>query len=418
MGAHFFRIGELVTYIRDLFATDPVLSDVWVSGEIADVTRSAAGHVYFTVRDAEGRISAVMFKSAFRRQTLPLMPGFQALVHGSIGIYDQRSSYQLVADVVLPGDAGRLQAEFEVMRRRLEAEGLFAPGRKRPLPKMPSRIGIVTSESGAVIHDMMTVWNRRYRNLEIILAPAVVQGEMAPRQIVAAIGRLNTFHLDRRPLDLIILARGGGSPEELAVFNDERVARAIFGSEVPVVSAIGHEVDTTIADLVADLRAPTPSAAAEMVVPDAAELCEEINRSLERAQAALRRQAMTARMQVRSSQQQLDRFSPSRMLAERRAAVNELGARGTRAMTGIQRLARSRVETCQSQLMALSPETTLRRGYAVCSRLSDGSVLTDATQVDTGDRLAIRLAAGRLLSEVLDRADTAAKEHRENVHAQ
>src|SRR6266545_7902269 len=165
MGAHFFRIGELVSYIRDLVALDPVLSDVWVTGEIADVNHAPSGHVYFTVKDADSRISAVMFKSAMRRQTLPLISGFQALVHGSIGIYDQRSLFQLVADVVLPGDAGRIQAEFEMLRRRLDAEGLFAPDRKRSLPRMPQRIGIVTSESGAVLHDMLNVWNRRFRSM-------------------------------------------------------------------------------------------------------------------------------------------------------------------------------------------------------------------------------------------------------------
>jgi exodeoxyribonuclease VII large subunit len=416
MGAHFFRIGELVTYVRDLLANDPVLSDVWVSGEIADVNHAASGHVYFTVRDADSRISAVMFKSAMRRQTLPLISGFQALVHGSIGIYDQRSMFQLIADVVLPGDAGRIQAEFEMLRRRLDAEGLFAPGRKRPLPAVPQRIGIVTSESGAVIHDMLNVWNRRFRNLELILAPAQVQGELAPRQIVAALGRLNAFHRDRRPLDLIVLARGGGSPDELATFNDERIARAIFASEVPIVSAVGHEVDTTIADLVADLRAPTPSAAAEMVVPDSADICVEIDRLLDRAEAALRRQLVNARAQVQVTQRQLDRFTPNRLLAERRTAVDDLLARGGRAMKSSMTLRRSRVEACRSQLEALSPETTMRRGYAVATS-ADGAVLTRAAQAEIGDFVTIRLAEGKLMSEVFGRQDGQPKEQRENAHA-
>jgi exodeoxyribonuclease VII large subunit len=418
LGAHFFRIGELVVYIRDLIGLDPVLSDVWVSGEIADVTQSAAGHVYFSIKDTDGRLSAVMFRSALRRQTLPLIPGYQALVHGAIGIYEQRSTFQLIADVVLPGDAGRIQAEFEMMRRRLEAEGLFSTARKRPLPRMPERIGIVTSEAGAVIHDMLQVWNRRYRSLELILAPAAVQGDTAPRQIAAALGRLNRYHTERRPLDLIILARGGGSPDELAVFNDERVARAIFASDVPIVSAVGHEVDTTIADLVADLRAPTPSAAAEMVTPYAHELCEEIARSMERAEAALRRQLATARDHVDAAQRQLNRFTPARLLAERRSGVDDLAGRGARAINGILALARSRLLRYQAELAALSPETTLRRGYAVCSRAADGAVLTDATQVEIGDYLTIRLAEGRLTSEVFGRQETPAAEQRGETHVQ
>ncbi|HZT07362.1 MAG TPA: exodeoxyribonuclease VII large subunit [Chloroflexota bacterium] len=418
IGAHFFRIEELVAYIRDLFANDPVLSDVWVTGEIADVTRSTVGHAYFTVRDERSRISAVMFRSALRRQTLPLVAGFEALIHGSVSIYDQRSTFQLVADVVLPGDAGRLHAEFELLRRRLEQEGLFASQRKRPIPRMPRRIGIVTSESGAVLHDILNVLNRRYRCVELIFAPAGVQGEDAPRQIVAALDRLNAFHADRRPLDLIILARGGGAAEELAVFNDERVARAIFASAVPIVSAIGHEVDVTIADLVADLRAPTPSAAAEMVVPDAAQLCEETRRTIERGSAALHRMLGVARMQVQAAEQQLDRHSPARTIGDYRRALDDLGSRGKRAIRAVAGLARSRVEMSRSQLAALSPETTLARGYAVCSRTIDGSIVTGADQVSLGERIAVRLARGQLVGDVLDRSDGVSGDVKERSYAE
>lgn len=402
MGAHFFRVGELVVYIRDLFASDPVLADVWVSGEISDLTQSTAGHLYFTIRDADSRIPAVMFRSSARRQTLPLVAGYQALVHGSVSIYEQRSVFQLLADAVLPGDAGRLRAQLEALRLRLDREGLFAPDRKRSIPRIPRRIGIVTSESGAVIHDMVNVWNRRFRNLDLILAPAAVQGEDAPRQIAAALDRLNEFHAAWGALDLIILARGGGSPEELAVFNDERVARAIFGSAVPVVSAVGHEVDYTIADLVADLRAPTPSAAAEMVVPDAGELSREIGGIRERVGVAVRRRLDAARAALQAARQRLDRRSPVHLLEERRRAVDELAARSTRAITVGCALARSRVESGRSALTALSPLATLSRGYAVCSRVADGVVMIDAADVRLGERLAVRLARGRVIGEALE----------------
>ena len=402
LGAHFYGIGELVGYIQDVFAGDPVLSDVWVAGEIADLVQSAAGHTYFTIRDQDGRIPAVMFRAAARRQTLPLIPGFQALIHGSVGLYEQRSTVQLVADIVLPGDAGRLQAEFEALRLRLEAEGLFALERKRPLPKLPQRIGIVTSESGAVIHDMLTVWNRRYRNLELVLSATAVQGEDAPRQIVAAFARLHEYHLARRPLDLIVLARGGGSPEELATFNDERVARAIFAAPVPVVSAVGHEVNTTVADLVADLRAPTPSAAAEIVVPDAADLCREVDFLVDRIAAMVQRQIAHARADVASAANRLEWHAPTRVLADQRRDVDELAQRAARSIESMLALARTQVAGSAAQLEALSPLEVLGRGYAVATLESDGRLLTRAADADVGATFTLRLREGAVRGQVLE----------------
>lgn len=414
LAAHYFRVRELVAYIRDLFATDPILPDVWVSGEISELTHSAAGHVYFTLRDGDSRIPAVMFRTAVRRQTLPVVAGHSALVHGSVGIYDQRSIFQLVADVVLPGDTGLLRAQFEALRIKLEQEGLFT--RKRPLPRIPQRIGLVTSETGAVLQDMLKVWQRRFRAIELVLAPAAMQGEDAPRQVVAALRRLNEFHLVVGALDVIIVARGGGSPDELAAFNDERVARAIFASMVPVVSAIGHEVDVTIADYAADVRAPTPSAAAEVVAPDAAELRREIQQMVDRMRNALRRQLVMAREAVVSGSQRLERHAPLQLMVERRRAVDELAGRGTRAIRAVVGLAQSRVEAARAQVAALSPETTLARGYAICSRPEDGSVLTDAAQLNRGDRLAVRFARGRVVGEVLEREEATSDSPREKAN--
>ena len=406
LAAHFFRVPDLVAYIRDLFASDVTLGDVWVWGELAELTQSAAGHTYFTIRDGPAKLPAVMFRSALRRQTLPLVAGYSALVHGSIGIYEQRSIFQLVADIVLPGDAGALRAHFEAMRLRLEQEGLFAQERKRPLPRLPKRIGIVTSEAGAVIHDMLNIWQRRYPAVELVLAPSAVQGEDATRQIVSAFARLTSYHAsqpDGEGLDLIVLARGGGSPEELGPFNEERVARAIFASPVPVVSAVGHETDYTIADLVADLRAPTPSAAAELVVPDRADLQRDVRRLTDRARAGLLRQLALARTAVNQSRQQLERRAPARVVDEQRRRVDDLAARGTRAIRTTVALTRSRVQAGQSQLAALSPLTTLSRGYAIATSLPGGSVVMDAEQVAHGARLAVRLARGRIVGEVVER---------------
>ncbi len=417
LGAHFFRPSELVEYIKELFAADPVLADVWIAGEISEVTQSAAGHIYFSIRDDDSRLTAVMFRSAARRQTLPLVAGYEALVHGMVGIYEQRSIFQLVADLVLPGDAGALQAQFEAMRLRLEQEGLFAPERKRELPVLPRWIGIATSESGAVIHDMLRVWERRYRHLNIVLAPTIVQGDDAPRQICAALARLNEYHASRHPLDLIIVARGGGSPEELAVFNDERVARAIFASQVPIVSAIGHEVDYTIADLVADVRAPTPSAAAEMVAPDAAELCREVERIRERMARVLEQKLATARAETLAATERLRRRSPEQMIIERRRQVDDLAARATRAVQGALANGRLRVETQRAALAALSPMMTLQRGYAVCAREDDNAVVTDAGQVSPGAQVVVRLARGELKGEVLEATLAPNDGTREAAHA-
>lgn len=394
LGAHFFTVRNLVAYIRDLFTMDPTLTDVWVAGEITELTQSAAGHAYFTVRDAQARIPAVMFRSALQRQTLPLVVGHQALVHGSVTLYEQRSIVQLIADMVLPEEAGQLRAQFEALRRRLEDEGLFARERKRPLSRLPRRIGVITSETGAVLHDMLNVWRRRYRSIEIVLAPSAMQGDEAPRQIANAFRWLNAYHEAREPLDLIILARGGGSPEELAVFNDEIVARAIFAAVVPVVSAIGHETDETIADYVADLRAPTPSAAAELVVPDSAELGRELDQVRDRLGFALRRQLTGARAELDSAARQLERRAPGQLVDQYRRAVDELAARSTRAVTGRVELARTRVSAGRSQLEALGPGPTLRRGYSIFRRASDGLVVTDSAQLAAGDEFAVRFAHG------------------------
>lgn len=400
-GAHHYRVGELVSYVHELFARDTVLSDIWVSGEIAEVTRSTAGHWYFTLRDADARVGVVMFRSAAQRQSIPLAAGHQALVHGAVQIYDQRSIYQLVADVVLPGDAGQMRAQFEALRMKLEKEGLFARERKRALPAMPHRVGVVTSEAGAAIHDMLRVWERRFPLIEVILAATPVQGEEAVRGIVAAFDRLNLLHEERRPLDLIVLARGGGSPEELAIFNDEAIARAIFAARVPVVSAVGHEVDWTIADLVADVRAPTPSAAAEMVVPDVGDLRRQIAHAGDRLRLAARRRATDARSYVEAAGTRLARRSPTALISSARGRTDDLAGRAARAIRSSAALAHSSVETCRLRLSALNPEAILDRGYAVCTRGDDGSVLTDVVGLDQGDQIAVQLAHGRLLSEVV-----------------
>jgi exodeoxyribonuclease VII large subunit len=397
-----YRVGELIRYLHELFARDNVLSDVWVAGEMVDVTRSAAGHYYFTLRDGDARIGVVLFRSSAQRQQVPLAEGHSALVHGAIDIYDARSVYQLVADIVLPGDTGRMKAQFEELRTRLDKEGLFAPERKRALPRMPRRIGLATSSTGAAIHDILRVWERRFPMLEVIVAPTPVQGDEALQGVVMAMDRLARYHRERLPLDFIILTRGGGAPEELALFNEEAIARAIFACPIPVVSAIGHEVDWTIADLVADLRAPTPSAAAEMVVPDIVELHRQVAHESDRARMAMRRRLGDARSGSESLSTRLGRRSPSVQIQTGRTRTDDLAARGLRSLRGSLGSAWAAVESGRLRLGGLNPEAILARGYALCSLPDSGALLTDSSQVGNGDRVDIHLAHGRVLTEVLD----------------
>ena len=266
-----YSVSEVSRYLTDILRDDPVLQNVWVRGEVGNLTRSAAGHSYFSLRDAGATLRCVMFRGGGVGADL-IEEGSAVIAHGRVALYEPRGDLQLIADIVQPEGVGELQLKLEELKMRLEKEGLFEETRKRPLPKFPARVGVVTSPTGSVWHDIQNVTTRRYPAVELVLAPALVQGSEAAPAIVAAFDALE--RLD--DIDVIIVARGGGSLEDLWPFNEEDVARAIFKSGVPVVSAIGHETDYTIADLVADVRAPTPSAAAELVMPDQAELFADI----------------------------------------------------------------------------------------------------------------------------------------------
>ena len=258
----------MVSYITGLLEGDELLQDLWVEGEVRNFNQSGAGHMYFRLADESGALSCVFFRG--RNRGVRVEQGDEVLAHGQVGIYRDRGDLQLVVDTVRPRGTGVLQAEFERMKAMLEAEGLFAPERKRSLPRYPQRIGVVTSASGAVWHDVQQVLGRRWPLATLVLSPCLTQGDGAASSIAAALGALGRLEGDEAP-DVVIVARGGGSPEDLWAYNEEPVARAIFASPIPVISAVGHETDFTIADFVADVRAPTPSAAAELVAPDRAE---------------------------------------------------------------------------------------------------------------------------------------------------
>lgn len=394
-----YSVFELNSYLRDLLEGDPNLQDVWVQGEISNLSQPKSGHIYFTLKDAQAALRCVMWRSqAARLVTLP-QDGMAVEVHGSVSVYEAGGQYQLYADQIRPAGEGMLYREFIRLKEKLEAEGLFDPERKRPIPTRPKTIGIVTSPTGAAIRDMLNTLRRRYPLARVVLAPAAVQGEAAAQEIINAIQALNV-HI--RP-DVILVGRGGGSIEDLWSFNEESVARAIFASEAPVISAVGHETDFTISDFTADLRAPTPTAAAELAVPDLFELRGIL---LERREA-LQRAALDTLAELEYSLQQsihrLQRVSPEVRLAAGRQSADELIRRAERAVRHQLQIQHTRLAGLSQQLHALSPQSVLKRGYAVVS--SGGRPVTSREMVQPGDPLHIQVADGGFGAEVTQKEE-------------
>jgi exodeoxyribonuclease VII large subunit len=393
-------VAEVAGYIGSLLKADPLLSDVWVRGELANLSRSPSGHSYFALRSEGSQLRCVLFRGAAARLSAPLEAGEAVVVHGRADYYAAGGSLQLVVDLVFPEGVGPAQLELEALKLRLEAEGLFAPERKRPLPIYPRRIGLVTSEAGAVLHDILTVLQRRYPLVEVVLASASVQGARAPTEICAALDRLARFHWERQPLDAIIVARGGGDAQELAVFNDEMIARAIFGCPVPVVSAIGHETDFTLADFVADLRAPTPSAAAELVAPNRVVLSQAVDDLERRASVSAAGALAAAQALLETELRRLLALSPRIEVDRQRAAVSWLEARARSAAHQTMKLAREQLAGRLLQLEALSPAATLGRGYAVCQN-GAGELITSVRQAPAGAELEVLVVDGSIESRVV-----------------
>lgn len=386
-------VTKLTTHIVGLFERDEVLRDVWVTGEVSNWKRAASGHLYFRLKDHGATINAVMWKSAAVAHSWLPREGDQVLAHGYVGVYPEGGAYQLYANILRPAGKGQLYARFEELKARLQAEGLFDAARKKDIPSQPRRLGVVTSPDTAALRDILRVLSLRWPLVEVFVFPCLVQGSSAPEQIVAAIAAANRYHLDVAPLDTLILARGGGSIEDLWGFNDERVAYAIAGSALPVVSGVGHETDFTIADFVADLRAPTPSAAAAAVTPDRAEWI---------GQVAARRQWLLEdafahiadeQRQVENLLARLQRVHPGRKLDQR---LQSLDDRQRRLQAAVQRrlgtFAQLRVGA-ERRLLALSPLHVLQRGYSIVQR-EDGAVVRSPGDAPTGASLRVRAAGG------------------------
>ena len=383
-----YGVSQVTAYIRDLLAYDDLLSDVWVEGEVANLRRPGSGHSYFTLRDSNTSLRCVLFRRS--RGATHLQDGAAVVAHGRVTLYEVRGDLQLVADVIQPEGVGELQLRLEQLKAQLEREGLFEESRKRPLPFFPRRIGVVTSPTGAVWQDIRTVIGRRYPLVELLLAPAMVQGDSAAETIVEGIAALN----DEPDVDAIIVARGGGSLEDLWPFNEEPVARAVFSSRVPVVSAVGHETDFTVCDLVADVRAPTPSAAAEMVVPDRMDLLQRLSTSVHQVESATARHLGAATGDMRLLWTRLERAVPE--VDQLRLRVDDRLDTARTLLAHRVELSRGRVDRLSAALRTLSPLDTLRRGYSIVVDRKTGKVLSAAQDTQPGNSLDITLNEGTI----------------------
>ncbi|MEZ0396240.1 MAG: exodeoxyribonuclease VII large subunit [Anaerolineales bacterium] len=392
-----WTVTELTRYLRRLLEGDDSLQAVWVQGEISNFSRPSSGHVYFTLKDAGAQLRCVMWRSEAARLRFLPQDGMGVEAHGRIGVYEAGGQYQLYVDALRPLGEGALYQEFLRRKAVLEAEGLFEAGRKRPLPERPRRIGIVTSPTGAALRDMLNTLRRRNPLVEVVLAPAPVQGDEAPPALVEALARLNRLAAP----DVILLARGGGSIEDLWAFNDERLVRAVADSPAPVVSGVGHETDFTLVDFAADLRAPTPTAAAELATPltrqDLQAGLLEIQTWMQARMAAL---CERQRSRLTNAAERLRFFSPVRRLQTERQRLDEAARRLAAAQAHRLQLAAERLRGLESRLQALSPLGILERGYALVTRRRDGRLVTSRAQVTAGEVLAVRVRDGSFAARV------------------
>lgn len=385
-----YTVSQLTGFIRSIIEREPELSDVWVEGEVSNFSRAVSGHCYFTLKDTNSQIGCVMWRSVVRVQTYLPVNGDQVLAHGRVGVYEAGGRYQLYVDHFQRAGVGALYRQFEQLKARLETEGLFAPEHKRSLPPFPRRIAIVTSPAAAALRDVVNVLRRRYPLAELLLVPTPVQGDDAPPHIVAALEAAN----GRDDVDVIILARGGGSLEELWAFNDERVARAVSGSRIPVVCGVGHETDFTLADFAADVRAPTPSAAAELVAPDQAELRAQVVGLSAALATALQGSIEERRWKLAEQERALRHLSPATQLIQARQLVDDLLSSVEGAVRHSLALRRERLGGLTGRLAAVSPLGTLERGYAIVRHRETGQVVCSVKQVATGDPLGVQVADG------------------------
>jgi exodeoxyribonuclease VII large subunit len=413
-------VTELTRSIRGALETK--FRAVWVQGEISNYKLQPSGHQYFTLKDQRAQIACVIWRDSVAPSRQPLIEGMQVQAYGVVTVFEARGQYQLNVQIVQPRGVGLLQAKFEALKRKLEADGLFAPERKRSLPRFPRRLGIVTSPSGAAIRDILNVLRRRAPWLQILINPARVQGTGAAQEIAVAIRELNLPNESFAPLDLIVITRGGGSIEDLWEFNEEIVARAIFNSTVPVVSAVGHEIDFTICDFVADLRAPTPSAAAELIVPDIADLQRRLDSGTRALSRLLLNRARDAQQRLDHARETLQRClghkiesykhgllhatralqarSPARELLTRRERFSDLRRQLITCPGRLIETAKHRFQHVAEILRVLGPDATLRRGYSITMN-ERGKIIRTTGAIRPGMTIRTRVSDGEFSSEIL-----------------
>lgn len=391
-----FSVSGLNNYIKNIFENNRTLSAITVRGEISNFTYHRSGHLYFSLKDAEGQIRAVMFRS--RAQTLKFMPesGMKVIVHGSVTVYPRDGSYQIYVSSMQPDGVGALYLAYEQMKERLAAEGLFNPEHKLSIPAIPRRIGVITSPTGAAVQDIINVTGRRFPLADIYLYPALVQGEGAEESLVRALD-----YLDRARLcDVIIIGRGGGSIEDLWAFNSEKLARRIYDAKVPVISAVGHETDFTICDFVADLRAPTPSAAAEIAVPDRRELLMRIDSYSERLISALKRTITRARERLSYLSDRADGKVLIGIIDNKRVEVERLDEKAVLLINAILSRAKTNLAESAARADALSPLSTLSRGYSITEK--DNKTVKSTSKLSVGDEITVILSDGRVSGKITD----------------
>ncbi len=388
-------VWELTSRIKDLLESSFPL--VWVAGEISNLARPRSGHCYLTLKDDRAQLRAAVWRNTAARLRFDLHDGLEVVCRGHLDVYAPRGSYQLIIEEVQPKGLGALELALRQLREKLAREGLFAAERKRPLPPLPQRVAVVTSPTGAAIRDFLQVLGRRWRGADVLIAPTRVQGEGAAEEIAAAIAQVNRL---RPSVDCLVVTRGGGSLEDLWAFNEEVVVRAIFASHAPVISAIGHEIDVTLSDLVADVRALTPSEAAELVAPAADELAAGLRQWQRRLSTALRTRAAAARSRLEALARHPVFRLPYSRVHELARRLDETESRMGRGIRGRLRLARQRADAAASRLESLSPLAVLGRGYSLTQRTADGQIIRHATELTPGERITTRFAAGEATSRV------------------
>lgn len=391
-------VSQLTGYLRQLLESDEVLQDVWVEGEISNFSQPASGHLYFTLKDSASALRCVMWRNAAARLNFAPRDGLAVELHGSMGVYEVSGQVQLYVDTIRPAGEGALYQEFLRLKAELEAQGLFDPARKRPIPERPQTIGIVTSPTGAALQDMLNTIRRRFPIAEVVIAPTAVQGIDAPQGIVAALQRLNN---EIHP-DVILIGRGGGSIEDLWAFNDENVVRAVAASASPIISGVGHETDFTLTDFAADLRAPTPTAAAEVATPDRFKLLASISEAANHHTTLFREVLTALRWEHNQVTNKLSQLSPAHKIDNFRQRMDEITLRLERTIRHQLERKALQLKNLQQSLRELNPQAILNRGYAIVTREKDGMVVKNTRQVKPDENILIQVSQGNLSARIIE----------------